>query len=234
MMNVGLIGYGYWGKIIHTKLEQISNVKFICRSKDTYIDKLDSVDWVFIATPDDTHYEITKTCLEHKKNVFCEKPFTDNIEQTLYLYGSALARGVKLYVDDVFNYRTEINELHNIIDKEKEIKVVWNTLKSENYLNRLTWHDLYMLFPILNDEVDVQWPRINNITFEYGLTDTKYHEVAGIDFTHTKDGHDALLNMIDGVLNHPKLIDWEYNRSIVVQTERILGMIKEDINRSDV
>ena len=91
-----------------------------------------------------------------------------------------------------------------------------------------------MLFPILNDEVDVQWPRINNITFEYGLSDTKYHEVAGIDFTHTKDGHDALLNMIDGVLNHPKLIDWEYNRSIVVQTERILGMIKEDINRSDV
>ena len=104
MITVGLIGYGYWGKIIHSKLEQVSNVKFICRSKDTYVDKLDSVDWVFVVTPDNTHYEITKTCLEHGKNVFCEKPFTDNLEQAIYLNGLSFVNGVRLYVDDVFNY----------------------------------------------------------------------------------------------------------------------------------
>ena len=231
MVNVGLIGYGYWGKIIHSKLEQVSNVKFICRSKDTYVDKLDSVDWVFVVTPDNTHYEITKTCLEHGKNVFCEKPFTDNLEQAIYLNGLSFVNGVKLYVDDVFNYRTEIKELHSIIDKKKEIKVVWNTLKSENYLNRLTWHDLYMLYPILNDfPLDVQWPRINNITFEYGVADKKYHEVAGIDFTHSTDNNDALLDMINGVLNNDSIIDWNYNINITVQSERILGMIKRNIN----
>ena len=231
MVDVGLIGYGYWGKIIHSKLEQVSNVKFICRSKDNYVNKLDSVDWVFVATPDNTHYEITKTCLEHSKNVFCEKPFTDNLEQAIYLNTLSLIKGVKLYVDDVFNYRTEIKELHSIIDREKEIKVVWNTLKSDNYLNRLTWHDLYMLYPILDDlTIDVKWPRINNITFEYGVADTKHHEVAGIDFTHGTGNNDALLDMIDGILNNENSIDWNYNRSITVQSERILGMIKRNID----
>ena len=62
MKKVGLIGYGYWGKIIYQKLKSISDVQFICRSDDTYVDKLDSVDWIFVVTPDKTHYEITKTC----------------------------------------------------------------------------------------------------------------------------------------------------------------------------
>ena len=124
MMNVGLIGYGYWGKIIHSKLEQVSNVKFICRSKDTYVDKLDSVDWVFVVTPDNTHYEIVKTCILNNKNVFCEKPFTANFQDALALYGLAEIHGVKLYVDDVFNYREELKDLHHSIDSEKKIKVV--------------------------------------------------------------------------------------------------------------
>jgi len=227
MMNVGLIGFGYWGKIVHSKLEQVSNVKFICRSKDTYVDKLDSVDWVFVVTPDNTHYEIVKTCILNGKNVFCEKPFTSNLKQTLSLYGLAEIHGTKLYVDDVFNYRTELKELHSIIDTENEIEVIWNTTKSENYLNRLTWHDLYMLYPILNGKLDIQWPRINNIIFDYGVTDIKYHEVAGIDFTHTSGNNDALFDMINGVLNDDSIIDWNYNKDIVIQSERILGMIRE-------
>ena len=229
MINVGLIGYGYWGKIIHSKLEQVSNVKFICRSKDTYIDKLDSVDWVFVVTPDNTHYEIVKSCILNGKNVFCEKPFTSNLKQTLSLYGLAEIHGVKLYVDDVFNYREELKELHHSIDSEKEIKVVWNTLKSENYLNRLTWHDLYMLYPILNGKLDINWPKINNITFDYGVTDTKYHEVAGIDFTHTTDNNDALFDMINGVLNDDSIIDWNYNKDITMNCERILSLIKNNV-----
>jgi len=230
LINVGLIGYGNWGKIIHSKLEQISNVKFICRSKDTYIDKLDSVDWVFVVTPDNTHYEIVKTCILNGKNVFCEKPFTANFQDSLALYGLAEIHGVKLYVDDVFNYREELKELHHSIDSEKEIKVVWNTLKSENYLNRLTYHDLYMLYPILNSSVDIDWPRINNITFEYGVVDKKYHEVNGIDFTHNSGNNDALLDMVNGVLNDDSIIDWDYNKEITLNSEKILERIKRNID----
>ena len=88
-----------------------------------------------------------------------------------------------------------------------------------------------MLYPILKDfPIDVQWPRINNITFEYGVSDKKYHEVAGIDFTHSTGNNDALLDMINGVLNDYSIIDWTYNRNITIHSERILGMIKRNIN----
>ena len=42
-MNVGLIGLGYWGKILHSKLEKLSDVKFICTSKDIFEDKFPTV-----------------------------------------------------------------------------------------------------------------------------------------------------------------------------------------------
>ena len=58
-MQVGLIGYGYWGKILESKLKSICNIVFTCTSKDEYISKLDSIDWVFVATPNNTHYEIS-------------------------------------------------------------------------------------------------------------------------------------------------------------------------------
>jgi len=225
VINVGLIGYGYWGKIVHSKLEKISKVKFVCRSKDTYVDKLDSVDWVFVVTPDTTHYEIVKTCILNGKNVFCEKPFTSNLEQALSLYRLAEINNVKLYVDDVFNYRIELKELHSVIDTKREIKVTWNTSKSQNYLNRLTWHHLYMLYPILNDELDIQWPKINNITFNYDVSDKKYHEVAGIDFTHNPN-NDALFDMISGILDDDNIINWDYNKEITLNCEKILEIIR--------
>ena len=226
MVSVGLIGYGYWGKIIHSKLELIADIKFVCRSKDTYLDKLEPVDWVFIVTPDKTHYEITKTCLNHGKNVFCEKPFTDSYNDAMNLYNIAEKNKLKLYVDDVFNYRDEINELHNIINKDDEIKVIWNTTKSENYLNRLTWHDLYMLYPIFKKDLDIKWPRINNVMFNYEVGEKKYHEVAGIDFTDKPTSNDALLKMLDGILNQQTKVDFDYNKATTLRCQSILDEVK--------
>ena len=105
MVNVGLIGYGKWGKILYDKLVQISNVKFICKSKDNYFTKLKDVDWIVVATPDNTHYDIVKNCLWKGKNVFCEKPLTLNYEQSKKLYEFARMGKVKLYVDDIQNWR---------------------------------------------------------------------------------------------------------------------------------
>ena len=113
-MQVGLIGKGYWGKILLSKLKNISNVKFICGSKDDYKTKLDSVDWIFIATPNDTHYEIVKYCIKKGKNIFCEKPLTPTYDQSKELFKLAEKYNVKLYVNDVFNYRDEKNPPQDI------------------------------------------------------------------------------------------------------------------------
>ena len=82
MIKTGLIGYGYWGKILHQKLKHLSDVKFICTSKDNYYSKLKDVDWVFVATTNQSHYEIVKNCLWAGKNVFCEKPLTFTYEES--------------------------------------------------------------------------------------------------------------------------------------------------------
>ena len=85
-MKIGLIGYGYWGKILHSKLENFGSVEFIATSKDKYIDKLNNVDWVVVATPSQTHYDIVKKCLNNGSNVFCEKSLTLDYETSKELY----------------------------------------------------------------------------------------------------------------------------------------------------
>ena len=39
-MKIGLIGYGYWGKILLPKLENFGDVVFVCTSKDNYKERL--------------------------------------------------------------------------------------------------------------------------------------------------------------------------------------------------
>ena len=70
MIKVGLIGYGKWGKILHKNIMSICNVKFICRSTDDYKSKLKDVDWVIVATPNDTHYNIVSECIRSGKMYF--------------------------------------------------------------------------------------------------------------------------------------------------------------------
>ena len=144
MKKVGLIGHGYWGKILLSKLKRLSIVEFICTSGDDYNSKLDLADWIFIATPDSTHYEIVKDCLLKRKNVFCEKPLTLSYKQSKELFELSENKNVKLYVDDVFNYRTETIQLHSQIDKKIKIKVI---SKSSSLYDHL-YHDLYLLYPI--------------------------------------------------------------------------------------
>ena len=66
MKKVGIIGCGYWGKVLEKNLQNISNIKFISKKEEEYIPQLKDIDWVFIATPDQSHYSIVKKCLTQK------------------------------------------------------------------------------------------------------------------------------------------------------------------------
>ena len=218
-MNVGLIGKGYWGTILLSKLEKICDVKFICNSKDNYKTKLDLVDWVFIATPNDTHFNIVKYCLQSKKNVFCEKPLTPSYKDCIKLYNIADKVGVKLYVSDVFNYRNETK----LLDLSKtNLKVIWNNPNNTDFKN-LMYHDLYLLYPLLKKDLKINMTYINNIKFTYNVTDTKEHWVAGIDFTHKPSTNDALYDMVKKVLNNK--VNYDYNKKITLNCSLILNKI---------
>ena len=225
-MNTGLIGTGYWGKILKSKLERISTLHFSYNSKEDYKSMLHLVDWVFIATPNSTHYEIVKYCINQRKNVFCEKPLTLTYSESFDLFRLADKNNVKLYVDDVFNYRDETAALKQIINKKDKIKVVWNR-ESNDKLYDLLYHDLYLLYTVLGDINSINWPKINHVIFDYKGCDKK-HTINEIDFTHTERSNDALMEMLISVLH--ETVDYNYNRTITLFCNKVIDDISNNTN----
>lgn len=64
---------------------------------------LDSVRLVFIASPTWTHHDIVVNSINTGKDVFCEKPIAENIEDTKKCYETAKAKGRVLF--SAFNRR---------------------------------------------------------------------------------------------------------------------------------
>ena len=244
MIKVGLIGYGTWGKILYTKLEKFCDVKFTCRSKDNYISKLDDVDWVVVSTPNETHYEIVKKCLWFGKNVFCEKPLTLTREQSEKLYDIADMRNVKLYVDDVQNFREVHWDLmeNNLIERKKKDNFNHSYYTNKDLLYRLTYHDIYYLYPhIKNSEIEKITPidvekklqfkiEFNDIDIEF-CYDTNYdgertHHINGVSLMG--DGtDDPLQEMLQKVFNYD--VDFEYNKEITLYTNDFIDILNKKL-----
>ena len=243
-MKVGLIGLGYWGKILNSKLETFCDVKFTCRSKDTYLDKLRDVDWVIVSTPNDTHYEIVKNCLWFGKNVFCEKPLTPTYEQSEKLFRLAKTRNVKLYVDDVQNWREIEWDLmeDNLIERKKKDNFNHPYYRNKDLLHRLAYHDIYYLYQyIKNSEIEEIIPidvfnklqfkvKFNDISIEFGY-DTSYewermHHINGVSLMG--DGtDDPLQDMLEKVLNED--VDFEYNKEISLYANGFIDFLNKKI-----
>ncbi len=244
-IKVGLIGYGKWGKVLHDKLQKIVDVEFICTSKDDYHSKLKDVDWVVVATPDKTHYEIVKNCLWFGVNVFCEKPLTPTYEQSEKLYRLAKMRNVKLYVDDIQNYR-EYN--FGIIKNSTDGYAFGNNSVERkksgggnirDILYRLTYHDIYTLYKYIKYSkvytivpIDLKNKlhfKINfsdtSIEFLYDLnSDKKEHNINGHSLTGEND---ILTIMLDRVFKQD--VDFKYNKEISLFTNKLIDQINKEL-----
>ena len=124
------------------------DIKFVCRSNDEYSTKLKEVDWVVVATPNDTHFKIVRDCITARKNVFCEKTLTPTEEQSNQLFKYADLMGVKLYVNDIQNYRDVKWDLlkNNLIERKKKDKFNHSYYETKDLLYRLAYHDIYYLY----------------------------------------------------------------------------------------
>ena len=108
--NVGVLGRGKWGKRVVLILKKIANVKFV-HGKDFKFKNIDKdIQWVFIMTPNATHYNLVKLFLEKNYNVFCEKPLSLSYKKSLKLYNLAKIQNKKLYVDDVEIFKKKKNK----------------------------------------------------------------------------------------------------------------------------
>lgn len=96
MIKISLVGYGYWGKIIRKYIDcdkrmllkriyTPNSVKDDMFTNDLNDLLGDSIDWVIIASPIDTHSQIAKLFLKKGINVLCEKPLSKNSKEVLKL-----------------------------------------------------------------------------------------------------------------------------------------------------
>ena len=236
MHKVGLIGYGKWGKILYNKLKNICDLKFICTSKDDYESKLKDVEWVVIATPNDTHYNIVRNCILNKKNIFCEKPLTPTTKQSKMLFDYAEMMGVKLYVNDIQNYRNynfPFNK-NNLVERRKNgggnIKEV---------LYRLTYHDIYTLYDYIKDfQIKSIHPinLDNKLQFKVNFNDFQIEFI--YDINHNKKEHfingvnlqgndDILTKMLQLVLDEK--VDFQHNKKITLYTNNLIEKISKKL-----
>jgi predicted dehydrogenase len=137
MINVGVIGYGYWGPNVVRNLYSLDGCKVagvcdrsapaLARARRTYpdlavtgnaADLLTStkIDAIAVVTPVNTHFELAKAALENGKHVFVEKPFTATIEQADELIDLAERKRLKIMVDHTFLFTGAVRKMRELID----------------------------------------------------------------------------------------------------------------------
>jgi len=77
----------------------------------------DCVDAIDIVTPTDTHYSISRECLEAGKHVFVEKPLTTSYEEAKELVRIANMKEKVLMVGDIFRYNSAVQKIKQLIKK---------------------------------------------------------------------------------------------------------------------
>lgn len=78
----------------------------------------ENVNWVYIATPISTHYQISLQYLKMGFNIICEKPLTDKLIDTLSIQKYALKKGLQIHEVCMYKNHKQYNFLETVV-KEK-------------------------------------------------------------------------------------------------------------------
>ena len=106
-------------------IENLKELQSKYNIKDIYTDielclENKEVDTIYVAVPNNLHYEVAKKALEAGKNVICEKPFTLKYDEAVELFEIAEAKGLILIeaITNQYqkNYLNIKDNLHNIGD----------------------------------------------------------------------------------------------------------------------
>jgi predicted dehydrogenase len=138
MLNVGLIGYGYWGPNLarnlvdahdDIRLAAIADARperrhaaerkhpgvTTCADASALIERSD-VDAVVIATPLATHRPLAEAAIRHAKHVLVEKPIAASRKDAEAMAELADKYGVCLMVDHTFVYTGAVKKIRSLID----------------------------------------------------------------------------------------------------------------------
>ena len=186
VLKLAIIGSGKWGmNHIRTAYGLLDdNLKCVCDMNAIHKDKIkeisDTINFttelddvlndseinsVIVATPAETHFEISKKCIESNKHVLVEKPITLVSEDAKVLVDIANEKNKKLMVGHVLLYHPAIVEIKEMLNNGKLGKLQYiysnrlnlGTVRSEeNILWSFAPHDIsIMQFLTDNNPVNV-------------------------------------------------------------------------------
>ncbi|HOX21879.1 MAG TPA: Gfo/Idh/MocA family oxidoreductase [Elusimicrobiales bacterium] len=137
MVNVGVIGYGYWGpnlvrnfsRVPGATLSKIADlypkrrdlaqklypqVRMVAEAGEVINDPL--IDCVVLATPILTHYQLAKKALLAGKHVLVEKSLTASYKEAQELQELAQKKKLVLMVDHTFLYSSAVHRIKKMVD----------------------------------------------------------------------------------------------------------------------
>jgi predicted dehydrogenase len=136
MLNIGVIGCGYWGakhaRVVnelenanlyavsdfdYNKVKEITANYQVAETYDTAVDLLNNpkVDAVIIATPASSHYSLALEALEAGKHVLVEKPLSIVPQEAQHLIDVANSKKLTLMVGHTFEYHPAVHTMRDII-----------------------------------------------------------------------------------------------------------------------
>jgi predicted dehydrogenase len=136
MINVGVIGYGYWGpnmvrnfyankdakvvKVCDLSKDRLAVVESGYPTIKTTADyeevvKDPGIDAVVIATPVSNHFPTAKKALEGGKHVLLEKPMTSTVDESEKLVELAEKKKKTLMVDHTFLYTGAVRKMKELV-----------------------------------------------------------------------------------------------------------------------
>lgn len=136
MINMGIVGYGYWGPYLvrnfheaaETRVLMVSDLKAdnLAKVQKRYptiqtttqvadIFKNPQIDAVAIATPVFSHYDLCLQALQAGKHVFVEKPLASTSEKALHLVQEAEKRKLVLVVDHTYLFTGAIRKIKEMV-----------------------------------------------------------------------------------------------------------------------
>ena len=237
MMKIGIIGNGYFGKkIYNTLIDKYNIVFFTGRDMDITYD----VDWVVIATPIDSHYDLCKEFILKGVNVFVEKPMTLSYTDSEKLIQLAEDNNVRIYIDDVFRFTQGYWDLIQQPRISNEpLYFNWNKYGSfgDTIFNALTYHDIYIALSMgyaLSGDIEFEYNRVNQksftigkVHFAYDRTNNQKVKTASIngytiDFRTNLNPLDI---MFHNVFNNN--VDFDTNNSLALQSQKVLDRLNK-------
>lgn len=165
MINIGVIGYGYWGPNLVRNFSEVSGSRVVAVSDlnsdrlaqvkkrypaiETTADHRDlfannSIDAIVIATPVSSHFELAMQALHAGKHVLVEKPMTATVEQGERLVEEAMRTHKVLMVDHTFVYTGAVHKIKELI--------------AENTLGKLYYFDSVRVnLGLFQHDINVLW-----------------------------------------------------------------------------